>query len=65
MLRRLCNALVVKPFHTVPKGSVDEVQLKCKLETCLELLVLCFCIKCSEVRAQIGLCSLSINICYV
>jgi len=39
---------------------MEEVQLKCKLKTCLELLSLCFCIKWSELRAQIGLCSLSI-----
>lgn len=54
----LCSALVVRALLTVPKGSVDEVQLKCKLETCLELLLLCYCIKQSELRAHIGSCSL-------
>lgn len=71
-LRWLCNALVAKTFLEIPEGSVEEVQLKCKLKTCLELLLLCFCIKWSELRAQIGLYSLYIlyiilviNLCLV
>lgn len=56
----LWNALVAKTFLKIPEGSVEEMQLKCKLKTCLELLLLCFCIKWSELRAQIGLCSLYI-----
>lgn len=39
---------------------MEEVQLKCKLKTCLKLLLLCFCLKWSELSAQIGLCSLYI-----
>lgn len=42
----LCNALVAKNFLKIPEGIVEEVQLKCKLKTCLELLLLCFYIKC-------------------
>lgn len=68
----LCDALVAKTFLKIPEGSVEEVQLKCKLKTCLELLLLCFCIKRSELRALIGLCSLYIlyiilviNVCLI